>query len=177
MQYSVIYADPPYEFKVWSDKNNTRCAKHHYDTMSLDAIKSFDMSSIANENSVLFLWVVNSMLPEGLRLMEHWGFTYKTVAFTWVKKNKKSDTFFVGLGYYTRQNPELCLLGTRGKGLKRISKGVRNLVVERIREHSRKPDIVRDYIVELYGNVPRIELFARCRTDGWDTFGDQCDLF
>ena len=113
------------------------------------------------------------MLPEALETIKRWGFKYKKqVAFTWVKQNKKSDGYFTGMGYYTRCNPEQCLLATKGK-LKRISKSVRQLIVSRLEQHSKKPNDIRNRIVELCGDLPRIELFARQRTDGWDCWGNE----
>lgn len=106
--------------------------------------------------------------------MESWGFTYKTCGFNWVKRNKKADTFFLGLGFWTRSNSEVCLLGTRGRQ-KRRSKAVAQVCDARIMEHSRKPDEIRDRIVELCGDVPRIELFARKQYEGWDCIGDEID--
>ena len=112
------------------------------------------------------------MLPEAFKVIESWGFKYKTVAFTWAKTNKKSKGFFTGLGYYTRGNPEMCLLATKGKP-KRISKSVRQLVVDQRREHSRKPDRIRNDIIQLCGDISRIELFARQKTKGWDVWGNE----
>ena len=103
--------------------------------------------------------------------MKAWGFKYKTVAFTWVKTNKKSPSWFVGLGYYTRANPEICILGIRGKAPAKKSCSVRQLVVNPIGDHSTKPPCVRERIVELFGDVPRIELFARQKVEGWDSWG------
>jgi len=111
-------------------------------------------------------------LQEGLDTIKSWNFKYKTCAFSWVKKNKKSDSLFWGLGYYTRSNNEICLLATKGKP-KRISSSVHQVVLDKIREHSRKPDCVRDRIVQLCGDLPRIELFARQRVDGWDCWGNE----
>jgi N6-adenosine-specific RNA methylase IME4 len=132
----------------------------------------YRLMTICNPNCVLFIWAIDPMLPQAFKVIESWGFTYKTVAFTWAKKNKKSEGFFTGLGYWTRANPEMCLLATRGKP-KRISKSVRQLVVDSRREHSRKPDRIRDDIVELCGDVSRIELFARQKSNGWDSWGNE----
>ena len=112
------------------------------------------------------------MLPEALEVIKRWGFKYKTVAFTWIKENKKSDGYFTGMGYYTRCNPEQCLLATKGKP-KRISKSVRQLIVSRLEQHSKKPDDIRNRIVKLCGDLPRIELFARQRVEGWDCWGNE----
>ena len=172
-KYQVIYADPPWHFRTYSKKGRDRCPDNkHYQTMNLDWVKGLPISEIADDNCALFLWVIDPMLPQGLEVMKSWGFKFKTVAFTWVKKNRVSDGFFTGLGYWTRGNPEMCLLGTRGKP-KRISKSVPQLNISSRREHSRKPDEIREAIVELMGDVPRVELFARHHFDGWDAWGDE----
>jgi N6-adenosine-specific RNA methylase IME4 len=172
-KYSIIYADPPWSFRVWSDKGKGRSAEKHYKTMTKKDIQDLPVKDICDKNCVLFLWVTFPCLEEGIELIRAWGFQYKTCAFTWAKKNKFCNGFFVGMGYYTRSNSEICLLATRGKPLKRISKSVRQLVVEKVRDHSRKPDSVRTRIVELFGDIPRIELFAREKIDGWDAWGDE----
>lgn len=110
------------------------------------------------------------MLQEAIQVIKGWGFQYKTIAFQWVKKNKKSDSYFFGLGRWTRGNTECCLLAVKGKP-KRVSNKVSQLIIEPIREHSRKPDTVRNRIEELMGDIPRIELFARQAADGWDCWG------
>ena len=138
----------------------------------MQEIWDLPVCDIAENDCVLFLWVTYPKLIDCIKTIEKWGFTYKTCAFSWVKKNKKSDTWFWGLGYWTRANNEICLLATKGKP-KRVSKGVHQIVDDRIREHSRKPDCVRDRIVELCGDLPRIELFARQRTPGWDVWGNE----
>ncbi|WP_289394695.1 MT-A70 family methyltransferase [Mannheimia haemolytica] len=113
------------------------------------------------------------MLPEGLKLIEAWGFNYKTIGFQWVKTNKKNkNSFFFGLGRWTRGNTECCLIATKGKP-SRVSNKVSQLIIEPIQHHSKKPDIVREKIVELMGDLPRIELFARNKTQGWDVWGDE----
>lgn len=140
--------------------------------MSMQEIWDLPVCDIAENDCVLFLWVTYPKLIDCMKTIEKWGFTYKTCAFSWVKKNKKSDTWFWGLGYWTRANNEICLLATKGKP-KRVSKGVHQIVDDRIREHSRKPDCVRDRIVKLCGDLPRIELFARQKTPGWDVWGNE----
>ena len=105
--------------------------------------------------------------------MEVWGYEYKTVAFTWVKRNKKGIGWFLGLGNYTRANAEICLLGTKGKGLPRMSHSVRQILDDRIRKHSQKPDATYARIEELFGEVSKVELFARERREGWDSWGNQ----
>jgi len=170
--YDIIYADPPWYFKTYSDKGNLRSAIRHYDCLNINDICNLPVNNIANNDCVLFLWVIDSMLPEAMEVIKKWGFKYKTVAFTWVKKNKKSDSYFTGMGYWTRCNPEQCLLATKGKP-KRLSKSVRQLVISKLQQHSKKPECVRNKIVELCGDVSRIELFARQRVKGWDSWGNE----
>ena len=141
--------------------------------MSKQNIQLLDIPSICEDDCTLFLWVTFPCLQEGLELIEKWGFTYKTCAFNWTKKNKKADSYFWGLGYWTRSNSELCLLATKGKP-KRVSKSVHQVIDAKIEEHSKKPVIVRDKIVELMGDLPRIELFARQQAEGWSSWGNQC---
>lgn len=172
-RYEIVYADPPWTFRVWSAKGKGRSAERHYPTMDKEAIRRLPIGRIAAENSVLFLWVTAPCLIEGIELISAWGFTYKTVAFTWVKQNKKSDGIFTGMGYYTRSNAEYCLLATKGKVLERKSHDVSSVVLSHIEQHSKKPDEVRNRIVNLFGNLPRIELFARERASGWDCWGNE----
>ena len=169
-KYNIIYADPPWHFKHWNDKTVTR--KVPYDVMSKEEISNLPISNIADKNCLLFLWVTFPKLIEGLETISAWGFNYSTCGFNWIKKNKKADSFFWGLGYWTRANSELCLIGTKGKP-KRQSMSVHQIVYEPIREHSRKPDIIRNKIVDLCGDLPRIELFAREKVNGWDCWGNE----
>ena len=106
--------------------------------------------------------------------MEAWGFTFKTVAFVWVKQNRKSDPLFWGMGYWTRANAELCLLATRGHP-KRAAKDVHQVIISHVEKHSRKPDEMRKRIERLMGDQPRIELFAREKSSGWDVWGNEVD--
>ena len=176
MSYKIIYADPPYSFKTYSAKGRKKSAESHYDCMAIGDIKKLPVEGMADKDCVLFLWVTYPFLIQGLEIIKEWGFTYKTCAFSWIKKNKKSDSLFWGLGYWTRANNEICLLATKGKP-KRVSKKVHQVVIESVREHSRKPDCVRNRIVELCGDLPRIELFARQKAEGWDTFGNETEHF
>ena len=171
-KYNVIYADPPWKYKTWTEGGGT--AEKHYPTMKLDdIIKMKDtIEKISDNNCILFLWVTFPCLLEGLKVMKEWGFTYKTCGFNWVKRNKKSNTFFFGMGHWTRANSELCLIGTRGT-IKRKSNKVFQIVDTPIEEHSKKPDVVRDRIVELVGDIPRIELFARQTANNWDCWGNE----
>lgn len=173
-KYKIIYADPPWSFKVWSKKGLDRSAENHYRTMSKESIQNIPIVKLSDKDCALFLWVTAPCLEEGLELIKAWGFKYKTIAFSWIKKNKKSDSLFWGMGYWTRANTELCLLATRGKP-KRISASVHSVVVTPIESHSKKPQEVRNRIVSLMGNIPRIELFARQKTEGWDIWGNELE--
>ena len=169
-KYKIIYADPPWRYQDRTPPQGG--AESHYQTMKLEDICTMQISEISEEDCVLFLWATYPLLPEAIKVLESWGFTYKSVAFTWVKKNKKADTFFFGLGRWTRGNPEICLLGVKGKP-KRISASVSNLTISPIQKHSQKPEMIREKIVELMGDLPRIELFARQTADGWDSWGNE----
>ena len=171
-KYNIIYADPPWSFKTYSKKGNKKSPLRYYNTMTKAEIDSLPVKNIAEKDCVLFLWVTYPKLLECITTIQEWGFTYKTCAFSWVKRNKKSDGFFIGLGYWTRANNEICLLATKGKP-KRISKSVRQIVDTPLEKHSKKPDCVRERIVELCGDLPRIELFAREKKDGWDVWGNE----
>lgn len=145
--------------------------------MSVDDICKLPIKEIADKDCVLFMWMTFPTLKEGMKVIEEWGFKYKTVAFVWVKQNRKTPSLFWGLGFWTRANAEICILATKGEP-KRISAKVHQVVVSAIEEHSKKPDEVRKRIVELLGDIPRIELFARQKVDGWDTWGNEvsCDI-
>lgn len=173
-KYKIIYADPPWQYRVYSKKGKSRSAENHYHTMNIDDIRSLPVGEIADDDCVLFLWITFPCLKEGISVMESWGFTYKTCGFNWVKRNKKKDTYFMGLGFWTRSNSEVCLIGIKGHP-KRVSKAVPQVCDARVMEHSRKPSEIRDRIVELCGDVPRIELFARETVKGWDCLGDEID--
>ena len=173
MKYNIIYADPPWQFKTYSKRGSLKkSADCHYSCMDLEDIKALQVSDIAAEDCILFLWVTFPLLREGLEVMRAWGFTYKSVAFVWLKQNRKSPTWFYGLGFWTRGNAEICLLATKGHP-KRQSNKVHQFIISPVEQHSKKPDITRDKIVALMGDIPRIELFARQETAGWDTWGNE----
>jgi len=174
-KFSILYVDPAWSYKCWSKKGKGRTATHHYDVMTIEDIKALPVNEIAGDNAVLFLWITFPLLPGALEVIEAWAFTYKTNGFTWVKRNRKSKSWFWGMGYYTRANAEICIVATKGKVLSRQSKAVHSIIDTPIEEHSKKPDVVRDRIVELFGDVPRIELFARQQAKGWVALGDEID--
>lgn len=214
--YTVIYADPPWQY---NDKGSNGAAEKHYSTMSIEEVCAMPVKRLAAPTSALFLWAVGPMLPDAFRVIDAWGFTYKTVAFNWIKSKNAKD--FFGLGRWTRQNAEYCLLGIRDRPERR-SASVRQVVFAeedthrftvdwdetqgtqpddvcrvcgttkrfhsfwfpgyqgetlgaQIQRHSAKPPEARERIVELLGDVPRIELFARTPTEGWDVWGDEVE--
>lgn len=170
-KYQIIYADPPWSY---NDKalagNRGACCK--YSVQSEEWIKNLPVFDITSPNCILFLWVTMPKLNECWDVVTTWGFKYKTVAFVWIKRNKNINSFFWGMGRWTRANAELCLLATKGHP-KRISASVHSIICSPIEQHSKKPDITRQKIIELCGDLPRIELFARQKTPGWDVWGDE----
>jgi N6-adenosine-specific RNA methylase IME4 len=172
-RFTVVLADPPWQY---SDRTPRGGAEHHYRTMSERALVRLPVDELAADDAALFLWATWPLLPVALRVMQAWGFEYRNCAFAWVKTTSAGSDA-VGLGHYTRGNTEPCLLGLRGR-LKRRSAAVRQVVLEQLvaaprQAHSAKPRAVRDRIVELLGEVPRVELFARERARGWTSWGDQ----
>jgi N6-adenosine-specific RNA methylase IME4 len=167
--YSIIYADPPWRY---ADKGCNGNVEGHYATMNLTEIKAMPVPAIASANSVLLMWATWPLLPEALSVISAWGFAYKTIGFVWVKKNKSDCGHFFGLGRWTRGNTEVCLLAVKGKP-QRFSRAISQLCFEPLTRHSEKPIEIRHRIVELLGNLPRIELFARTQSDGWDCWGNE----
>jgi N6-adenosine-specific RNA methylase IME4 len=179
--YRVIYADPPWTFATYSHKGKGRSPEAYYDCMSLSGIKALPVGEWAARDCVLLLWTTDPLLPTALEVISAWGFTYKTVGFYWAKLNKSAPelvydhrSFFTGLGFWTRANPELCLLATRGRP-KRRRADVKKLIVSPRREHSRKPDEAYERI-EALCDGPYLELFARSARPGWDRWGAEADL-
>ena len=171
-KYQVIYADPPWAYRVWSKKGSGRAAESHYPTMSMEEIEKLPVGKLADENCALFLWVTFPLLREIWKVIDAWGFTYKSVAFVWIKQNKKADSLFWGMGYWTRANAEICILATKGSP-KRYSRRVHQVLITHIEEHSKKPEEARNRIEQLMGDVPRVELFARREAPGWDVWGNE----
>ena len=179
---NIIYADPPWTYADKAQSGN-RGAGFKYDLMTIDDIKALPVQRIAHPDCALFMWVTMPLLQEGLDTIKAWGFDYATCAFVWVKTNKNAHTDFMGMGNWTRSNAEICLLGTQG-GIKRINKGIRQIIADPYPEcitaphtgHSVKPAIVRHRIVNLLGDLPRVELFARQNYPGWSAWGNECDI-
>lgn len=173
-KYGIIYADPPWHYRVYSKKGAGRSAESHYPTMTIEKIQALPVSELADKDCALFMWITFPLLKESLSVLSAWGFKFKTIAFVWIKQNRKSDSLFWGMGYWTRTNAEFCVLATKGKP-KRMAKNVHQVIVSHIEEHSKKPDEARRRIVRLMGDLPRIELFARQKTAGWDVWGNEVE--
>jgi N6-adenosine-specific RNA methylase IME4/predicted nucleic acid-binding Zn ribbon protein len=171
MSYGVILADPPWRYRVWSRNHGRRTAESFYPTMSSAELCALRprVDVWAAEECALFLWVTAPVLPEALKLIEAWGFIYKTIGFTWVKVNKKNGKPFTGMGHYTRANAEICLLATRGKPRVKAH-DINQVISAPRREHSRKPDEQYPRIMQLFEG-PYLELFARARWQGWKVWG------
>lgn len=180
-KYQIIYADPPWEYKQTGSKTKSRgMAKQHYNTMSTKDIAALPIKNIKTDDAICFMWATFPNIDQALKVLESWGFIYKTAAFVWVKKNKKSNSNFWGMGAYTRANAEVCLLGisksTKAKQCVK-SNAVHQIIESPIEQHSKKPDEARRRIVQLLGDIPKIELFARQHAPGWDCWGNETDKF
>lgn len=176
-KYNIIYADPPWEYKQSGSKTNSRgTAKQYYDTMTTEDICKLPIKRIKTDDAICFMWATFPNIDQALKTMEAWGFIYKTAAFVWVKKNKKSDSLFWGMGAYTRANAEVCLIGiSKHTKAKQVVKrhDIHQIVMGQVEKHSKKPDIIREKIIDLLGEQPCIELFARQEADGWDCWGNE----
>ena len=201
--FGCILADPPWRFATFSAKGRGRCPdgpaplsrnesirnapERHYTTMSLQDIAALPVAASAARDCLLMLWAVDPMIPQAIAIGEGWGFKFKTVGFYWIKERRTTSRrggqfdredhvrFPMGTGYWTRANPEACLLFTRGSP-KRLSAGVRKLIVSPRREHSRKPDEQYERIEALVAG-PRLELFARSTRPGWSSWGNETERF
>ena len=182
-KYKIIYADPPWEYHD-KLKSHGGGASQHFDEMSTEDICKLPVKQITDDNCILFCWGTWTHNRDIHKVIDAWGFDYKTCGFVWVKVYK-TGAKMLGMGRYTRSNTEYCLIATKGKSLERLSKKVRqvfeeidegNWTPERIKtdvlEHSEKPNIFRTRIIDLLGDLPRIELFARTKVHGWDTWGN-----
>lgn len=170
-KYNIIYADPPWSYKDKRGKD-PKWGAMTYPTMTQAELHELPVQNIASKDCVLFLWATMPLLQEALNTIKAWGFTYKTCAFCWVKQNRSGNGIYAGLGHWVQGNAEICLLATKGHP-SRVSKSVKQIVMAPLRARSQKPDEVRDRIVELMGDLPRIELFARSAAEGWDCWGNE----
>lgn len=170
MKYKIIYMDPPWSYRDKLRIKNKRGAITHYTVLNIKTLLSLDINRIADPaGCALCLWVTMPMLEEGLALIKTYGFLYKTVLFTWIKVDK-SNKARIGLGHYTRGNAELCLLGIKGK-MQVMSHSIKQVIMSSPGRHSEKPIEAAERIVQLFGDLPRIEVFARKKLDKWDATG------
>ena len=173
-KYSTIYADPPWRFQNRSGKVAPEHKRlNRYETMSLEDIKKLPVSEIAAEKSHLYLWVPNALLPDGLAVMEAWGFEYKS-NLIWEKVRKDGEPDGRGVGFYFRNVTEILLFGVKGNKNRTLNpaRSQVNLIRTMKREHSRKPDEMVD-LIERCSPGPYLEMFARGDREGWDMWGNQ----
>lgn len=174
-QYDVIYADPPWDYGNTKNHNGKfyGIAERHYPTMKLDDIKRLPVNTISKDNCYLFMWVTSPFMEKGFEIIKEWGFKYATIGFVWVKTtNDNTKVRGDGLGKYTISNAEYCLIAKKGKYW-RENKNVQQIIMSPKQQHSKKPNEIRERIISLVGNVDKIELFARERYDGWDSWGNE----
>ena len=167
-KYNVIYADPPWQYE---DKMKGHTFAIEYETQSLEWIKGLPVTMLAAKDCALFMWATSPLLEQAFGVIKSWGFEYKTVGFVWNKVSNEGKNIS-NIGQWTMGNVEICLLATKGKP-KRIRKDIKQYVKAVRTKHSRKPTVVRERIVQLMGDVPLIEMFAREAVDGWDSFGNE----
>jgi N6-adenosine-specific RNA methylase IME4 len=176
-KYQIVYADPPWKFssKKFQDggREFDKLEFNHYSSMTVDELAKLPIQQIIAENSVCFLWTVDSHMKEAIHLLEQWGFVYKTIAFNWIKTTK-NDKKCYNFSPWTLKSWELVLLGVRGKmGHYKQLNNVKGLVEAERFQHSRKPEEVRKRIEQLFGDLEKIELFARKISLGWDVWGNE----
>jgi len=181
-KYKIIYADP-----AWSYYNDSTAKQDcttvkgmrrpPYEVMSSNEIKLLPVKEIADDNAILFIWTTDYHLAKCIEVITAWGFEYKTVGFVWAKKNKKGEQVCFMGAYTMKSGVELCLLATKGKNAHKLVKkhNVRAYIESPRLEHSKKPDEIRNRIVELVGDLPRVELFARQKTEGWNVWGNEVE--
>ena len=179
-KFNLIYCDSPWSYHLYRPQfsykgdvpSPLRTAASFYKTMTINEICSLPVRSIAANNCALFLWATNPTLDDAFKVIRAWGFEFKTVAFYWTKKCKYSNNLKIGMGHYTRPSCEPLLLAMNGT-LKVLDHSIRQVVVTTIEQHSKKPAIFRDLIIRLFGDLPKIELFAREEAEGWSSWGDE----
>lgn len=151
-KYDVIYADPPWSYQQHGNSKGTTIGK--YNTMETEDICRLPVREISSERAILFMWATFPNIGEALEVIKKWGFIYKTAAFVWAKKNKKSDSYFWGMGAYTRANAEVCLLAvskdTRDSEMVKRH-DIHQIIDAPVERHSKKPDLTRQKIVKLLG--------------------------
>ena len=172
--YGLIYADPNWLFRTYSEKGEGKSPQAHYPCDSLEDIARLPVAKLAAPDCALVMWATAPMLLDALAVMECWGFDFKTAG-AWAKRSRADKAWQFGGGHILRSAAEFFLIGTRGKPETR-SNSVRNLIVAPVREHSRKPEEGWQMCEQLYAG-PYVELFARTRRRGWDSWGNETDKF
>ncbi len=178
MKYNIIYADPAWQY--WSKQyqdwgRDFDPLNRQYDTLTIRDIKELPIKDITNKDCACFLWVTDSHLKEWIEVLEAWGFKYKTIAFNWIKKTNKWNTF-VNFAPWTLKSSEICLLGikwTMGKHKK--CNNVRQLIEAERTKHSKKPEEAIKRIEDLFWDIPRLEMFCRFPREGWDVWGNEVE--
>ena len=172
MKYQIIYADPPWDMGA---RNNKRVLVPKYNMMNEYDIYNLDIGELSDDNSALFIWAINAKIPQAIELIRRNGFRYVGVAFCWIKTSQKTGEPNCRMaGNYTLQGMELCLLAIKGS-MKTLDRTVRQVLKSPREHHSKKPDVIRHEIVRLFGDIPRLELFAREKTEGWDVWGNEVE--
>lgn len=170
-RYPLAVIDPPWQ---WLGHTGETSRSALYAKLTDDDLCALPMSRLLAPDAVALLWIIDTHVPHALRCVEAWGLTYKTVGFYWTKV-RPSGKEHIGLGYYTRANPEQCWIATRGAGIPRVSRAVRRWLHAPSGAHSEKPDAFYTAVEELFGDVPRVDVFARKRRAGWDAIGNEID--
>ena len=175
-KYQIIYADPPWKFSgyVRENKNGINRPEIPYKMMSDEEIKDLPINEITDDNAILFMWVVDSRIGIIGELFNKWGFKYKTVGFIWNKVAKTTNGVNATFSKYTRKSCEYLFIGTKGKCLA-VNHTQNQYFPKPKTKHSEKPSEIRDMIVKMCGDLPRIELFARQKTEGWDVWGNEVE--
>ncbi len=175
-KYKIIYADPAWPYTKFS---NDKIKLNHpdrritpYRPLSIEDIKSLPVNEIAEKDSILLIWCTGPHNPSAIDVIKAWGFEYTTWQYNWLKRNKNIHSFHRGYGHYTGSNTEICLIAKKGKGLPVLRHDIEQIYDGPVTEHSEKPDVFRQRTVQMFGDVPRIELFARTKIHGWDVWGD-----
>lgn len=171
--YKIIYCDPPWQFNNKRTGGSMKSgASSKYRVTGIETLKLLDVASITADDAILIMWYVSAMPQEALDLVKSWGFTLKNMnGFVWNKITKKGLPFF-GMGFYTRAGSESAIIATKGK-FRPASHSIRAVITSKVSEHSVKPESFREAVISLCGDLPRLEMFARKASDGWDVFGDQ----
>ena len=178
-KYNIIYCDPPWSYYNDSDASpncttTVGMRRPPYNVLGSKTIMSLPVKNITKKDAVLFIWTTDYHLEKCLHIINEWGFEYKTVGFSWLKLNKQNQPVTFMGAYTMKSGIELCLLATKGDIHKLVKrKNVRALIKSPRQKHSEKPNEVRQRIVDLFGDLPRIELFARKKYEGWDCWGNE----